>query len=220
MATTGAEEAARLQRAARTLGVTLDDAQCQALSRLLDELAAWSQRYNLTAIDTRAEMITHHLLDSLSVWPFLHGTRIADVGTGAGFPGLPLAIADARRQFTLVDATAKKIRFVAHAARTLGLRHVTAVQSRIEALTASPPFDSIVARALAPLPALLSLLQPLCGPDTRVIAMLGRRPDAELASLPAGWQIARIDPIVVPGLNAERHVAVIGSRTIEPKVIQ
>jgi 16S rRNA (guanine527-N7)-methyltransferase len=202
------DEAARLQRDAQALGVRLDAAQCAAMQRLLDELGEWSQRYNLTAITTREGMITRHLLDSLSVLPFLHGTRIADLGTGAGFPGLPLAIADAARQFTLVDATAKKIRFVAHAVSVLGLGNVDAFQSRIEALPAKPPFDSIVARALAPLPQLLELIRPLCGPATHVVAMLGRRPDAELAALPAGWRLVRVDRVIVPALEAERHVAV------------
>lgn len=178
--------------------------------RLVDELFEWSQRYNLTAIRTREGMFTHHLLDSLSVLPFLHGSRIADVGTGAGFPGLPLAIADPARQFTLVDATAKKLRFVDHVVGELKLGNVRSVHARIDALPTKPPFDSIVARALAPLPALLTLLKPLCAPQTRVIAMLGRRPAADLlAALPAGWRIDRLDAVVVPGLDAERHVAVM-----------
>ena len=178
--------------------------------RLVDELFEWSQRYNLTAITTREGMLTRHLLDSLSVLPFLHGTRIADVGTGAGFPGLPLAIADAARQFTLVDATAKKLRFVDHAVGVLNLGNVHTLHSRVEALPAKPPFDSIVARALAPLPALLTLLKPLCAPQTRVIAMLGRYPATDLlAALPTGWRIDRLDAVAVPGLDAERHVAVL-----------
>jgi len=210
MTASGAEESTLLQRDAQSLGVTLDATQCAAMLRLLDELAAWSQRYNLTAITTREGMLTRHLLDSLSVLPFLHGTRIADVGTGAGFPGLPLAIADAARQFTLVDATAKKLRFVDHAAGVLKLGNVHTLHSRVEVLPARPPFDSIVARALAPLPALLTLLKPLCAPQTRVIAMLGRRPATELlAALPAGWRIDRLDAVTVPGLDAERHVAVL-----------
>jgi 16S rRNA (guanine527-N7)-methyltransferase len=154
-------------------------------------------------------VITHHLLDSLSVAPYLHGTRIADLGTGAGFPGLPLAIAMPDRQFTLVDSTAKKIRFVEHAVRTLGLRNVRAVHARIVQLSREAPFDTLLARALAPLDELLPLLRPLCGPDTRVLAMSGRLPEKELAALPADWQLLQVHPLRVPGLEAERHLLVL-----------
>jgi 16S rRNA (guanine527-N7)-methyltransferase len=149
-------------------------------------------------------MLTHHLLDSLSVHPQLQGTRIADVGTGAGFPGLPLAVCNPARQFTLIDANGKKIRFVSHAARHLGLDNVTALQARVESLTPAAPFDTVVARAFAPLPQLLADVAGLCGPATRVLAMKGQRPDAELAALPPAWRLEDCRTLVVPGLQAER----------------
>jgi 16S rRNA (guanine527-N7)-methyltransferase len=158
-------------------------------------------------------MITHHLLDSLSVAPFLHGTRIADLGTGAGFPGLPLAVALPKLQFTLVDSTAKKIRFVQHAARTLALSNVIAIHARVEALAAdtsrATPNDTLVARALAPLPELLPLVEPLCHTETRLLAMCGRMPAEELAALPKGWRLLNAKRVEVPGLAAERHVLVL-----------
>jgi 16S rRNA (guanine527-N7)-methyltransferase len=196
------------------MGVTLDAAQEAALLRLLDELELWARAYNLTAIGDRASMITHHLLDSLSVAPYLHGTRIADLGTGAGVPGLPLAIACPERQFTLVDSTAKKIRFIEHAVRTLGLGNVRAVHARIEQLpdlAPAPAWDTVLARALAPVDKLLPLVRPLCGPETRVLAMCGRRPDAELAALPAGWRLVSLHSLQVPGLDAERHLLVFAT---------
>jgi 16S rRNA (guanine527-N7)-methyltransferase len=196
----------RLTRDAALLGVTLDQADAVRLLALLDELERWNRSYNLTAIDSREEMVTHHLLDSLSVSPDLAGTRIADVGTGAGFPGLPLAIANPSRQFTLIDSNGKKARFVAHAARTLELRNVTAVQARAETLRPKVPFDTVTARALAGLPELLAQVAPLCGPATRVLAMKGRWPGEELGKLPAPWRLADSRTIKVPGLDAERCV--------------
>jgi len=201
-------------QSAAAMGVTLDAAQEAALLRLLDELELWARAYNLTAIGDRASMITHHLLDSLSVAPYLHGTRIADLGTGAGVPGLPLAIACPERQFTLVDSTAKKIRFIEHAVRTLGLGNVRAVHARIEQLpdlAPAPAWDTVLARALAPVDKLLPLVRPLCGPETRVLAMCGRRPDAELAALPAGWRLVSLHSLQVPGLDAERHLLVFAT---------
>jgi 16S rRNA (guanine527-N7)-methyltransferase len=203
-------EDAVLQQGAASLGVPLSATQCAQLRRLLDELATWSAAYNLTALDAHAEGLTYHLLDSLAAAPLLAGTRIADLGTGAGFPGLPLAVAEPARHFTLIDSTAKKIRFVTHAARTLGLGNVTALQARLETLPApAPPFDTLIARALAPLPRLLPLLHRLCGPATRILAMTGRLPSAELAALPEGWRLIEQRPIHVPGLAAERHILTI-----------
>ncbi len=205
--------AERLVRDAALLGVPLAAAQAARLLTLLDELERWNRSYNLTAIDSREEMITHHLLDSLSISPDLAGARIADVGTGAGFPGLPLAIANPSRQFTLIDSNGKKVRFVAHAAAALALGNVTALKARAEALRPQPPFDTVTARALAPLPKLLAQLAPLCGPATRVLAMKGRWPGDELEKLPAPWRLTGSRTIEVPGLDAERCVLILSMST-------
>ena len=199
----------RLTRDAALLGVTLEQAAAARLLKLLDELERWNRSYNLTAIEGREEMITHHLLDSLSISPDLAGTRIADVGTGAGFPGLPLAIANPSREFTLIDSNGKKVRFVAHAARTLELRNVTATQARAETLRPEVPFDTVTARALAGLPELLAQVAPLCGPATRVLAMKGRWPAEELAKLPAPWRLSDSRTLTVPGLDAQRCLLVL-----------
>lgn len=204
-------ESERLVRDAELLGVPLGTADAARLLALLDELERWNRAYNLTAITTREEMITHHLLDSLSVAPDLAGTRIADVGTGAGFPGLPLALASPQRQFTLIDSNSKKVRFVAHAARVLGLTNVTPLQARAEALHPEAPFDTVTARAFAPLGELLGQVQPLCGPDTRVLAMKGRWPEEELAELPPGWRLVSSRTITVPGLDAARCVLILAA---------
>lgn len=195
-----------LVRDAGALGVSLTAGDAAALLGLTEELARWNQRFNLTAIEGPQAMLTHHLLDSLSVSPDLAGTRIADAGTGAGFPGLPLALVNPQRHFTLIDATAKKIRFVEHAAQLLGLANVTALHARVETLRAGAPFHTVVARAFAPLPRLVRQVAPLCGPDTRVLAMKGRWPEAEIDSLPHGWRVTASREIAVPGLDAARCV--------------
>ncbi|HEV7714518.1 MAG TPA: 16S rRNA (guanine(527)-N(7))-methyltransferase RsmG [Steroidobacteraceae bacterium] len=195
-----------LQNGARELGVELGDAPTQRLLSLLDELLKWNAAYNLTAITDPVKMLTHHLLDSLSVQPMLHGTTVADVGTGAGFPGLPLAVVNPDRRFTLIDSNNKKVRFVGHAAHLLGLKNVTAVHSRSESFKAGKPFDTVIARAFAALPELLKLVAPLCGPETRVLAMKGKRPDDEIAGVPASWRVLEVRALAVPGLSEERHL--------------
>ncbi|HTD30039.1 MAG TPA: 16S rRNA (guanine(527)-N(7))-methyltransferase RsmG [Steroidobacteraceae bacterium] len=199
----------RLIRDAGTLGVELSVADAGRLLALTQELARWNRTYNLTAISAPEQMLTHHLLDSLAVHTDLHGTRIADVGTGAGFPGLPLALCNPERAFTLIDSNGKKIRFVSHAAHLLGLTNVTPVQARAEAFRPGEPFDTLLARAFAPLPQLLPSVEGLCGPETRVLAMKGRWPEEELAALPAPWRVVASRPLVVPGLEAARCVIVL-----------
>ena len=194
----------RLERDAATLGIALAPGDGARLVALLDELERWNRTFNLTAIKTPDEMLTHHLLDSLAIHADLVGGRIADVGTGAGFPGLPLALVQPQRRFTLIDSNGKKIRFVSHAARMLGLSNVEPLQARAEELAPDPPFDTVVARAFAPLPQLLSTIAGLAGPATRVLAMKGRRPDKELAALPRAWRVLAVRPLVVPGLDEAR----------------
>jgi 16S rRNA (guanine527-N7)-methyltransferase len=194
----------RLMRDAAVLGVTLGAADAARLCTLLDELEKWNRKFNLTAIKGGEAMLTHHLLDSLAIHADLVGSRIADVGTGAGFPGLPLALVQPERRFTLIDSNGKKIRFVSHAARVLKLANAEPLQARIEELHPATPFDTVVARACAPLPELLDKVAGLSGPDTRVLAMKGKRVDAELAALPRAWRVLGVRSLVVPGLAAAR----------------
>ena len=199
----------RLMRDAATLGVALTAADAARLLALTQELARWNRSYNLTAITDPQQMLTHHLLDSLSISPHLAGQRIADVGTGAGFPGLPLALVNPGRAFTLIDSNGKKVRFVSHAAHLLGLGNVSAVQARAEDLKPPVPFDTVVARAFAALPQLLASVAPLCGPGTRLLAMKARPAAAELATPPAPWRLEQVRTLEVPGLDAARCVLVL-----------
>jgi 16S rRNA (guanine527-N7)-methyltransferase len=194
---------------AATLGVTLTSEDAARLLTLTEELARWNRSYNLTAISAPAAMVTHHLLDSLAVHPDLSGTRIADVGTGAGFPGLPLALCNPQRHFTLIDSTAKKVRFVAHAAERLRLTNVTAVHARVESMKVEAPFDTVLARAFAPIPKLLEQVTPICGRHTRVLAMKGKWPEDELAALAPHWRVVRSRELNIPGLDAARCLIVL-----------
>jgi 16S rRNA (guanine527-N7)-methyltransferase len=200
----------RLTRDAALLGVPLGEPDARRLLLLLEELAHWNKSFNLTAITAPEAMITHHLLDSLSIHPDLAGQEIADVGTGAGFPGLPLAVVNPQRRFTLIDGSAKKIRFVTNTAARMGLDNVTAVHARSETFMPGAPLDLVITRALAPLPRLVQMVQPMCAPGTHILAMKGRRPEEEIAALKLPWRLRSAREITVPGLDAARCVLLLG----------
>ena len=203
----------RLTHDAKAMGVELTQPDAARLLQLLDELEKWNRTYNLTAITKREDMVTHHLLDSLAIHDDLHGSTVADVGTGAGFPGLPLAVLSPQRRFTLIDSAGKKIRFVSHAAHALGLSNVEGTHGRVESLKPAQPFDTVVTRAFAALPDMLDKVSPLCGPQTRVLAMKGKWPGEELADIPSGWRVERSREIVVPGLDEARCLIVLSRLT-------
>ena len=196
---------------AAQLGVTLSEPEAARLLQLLEELGRWNRTYNLTAITEPGEMMTHHLLDSLAIQADLRGDTVADVGTGAGFPGLPLALVNPQRRFTLIDSNGKKVRFVSHAARLLQLTNVEPLQARVE--SAKGTFDTVIARAFAALPDLLPAVAGLCDANTRVLAMKGKWPTQELERLPAGWQVEFSRRIEVPGLGEERCAIALRRRT-------
>ncbi len=197
----------RLAAGARDLGIPLSAAQSGQLLSLLDELEDWNSRFNLTAIRNRADMLTKHVLDSLAVNPHLHGRRVVDVGTGAGFPGLPLAIVNPGREFALIEATAKKARFVEHVAAQLRLTNLNVVNARAERYhPRGTGFDAVVARALGDLSEFVRLAGHLCAPHGKLLAMKGKSPQAEIDRLPRGWRVAALRRLHVPGLDAERHL--------------
>ena len=201
---------ARLSAGLSGLGLTLEPAQVAALATLLDELADWNTRVNLTAIKDPAEAVDKHLLDSLAVLPQLRGLAVADVGSGAGFPGLPLAIADPDRRYTLIEATGKKAKFLRHVVTRLDLPNVEVVPLRAESYTPPRPFDSVVARALGPLAEFVRVAGHLAGRGGRLFAMKGKVPEAEIQALPPGWKALAVHPVAVPGLDAERCLVEIG----------
>ena len=173
-------------------------------------LDRWNRTYNLTAIRDPRDMVAKHLLDSLAMQPFVRDVgTLADLGAGAGLPGIPLAIACPQLQVTLVESNGKKARFLREAVRTLGLGGARVAESRIEAVAEAGAYDAITARALATLPLLLALGGHLLKPGGRLLAMKGAVPDEEIAALPEGWQVETIRPLLVPGLEAERHLVVV-----------
>ncbi|HEY0720334.1 MAG TPA: 16S rRNA (guanine(527)-N(7))-methyltransferase RsmG [Gammaproteobacteria bacterium] len=180
----------------------------EAIDKLLDYialLAKWNQAYNLTAVRDPAEMVTRHLLDSLAVGPHLTGRRIIDVGTGAGLPGIPLAILFPERHFVLLDSNGKKTRFLVQAKASLGLENVTVVHSRVEEYRPPEPFDTVIARAFAALTEILALCGHLIAEEGSVLAMKGSVTEAEAVG--EGFRLAGITPLHVPGLaHEQRHL--------------
>jgi len=182
------------------------------LTTLLDELLRWNERVNLTGIRDPQDMITRHFSDSLVARPLLKGNRVLDVGTGAGFPGLPLAIAEPDRLFVLVDSNNKKIMFVSHAAALLGLSNVTAIKSRSEDYAPAERFDTVIARAVAALPRLIEIAGHHVGEGGVFVALKGRFPAEELKLVPDTWEysVAELD---VPGLEqGSRHAVLMQAK--------
>lgn len=189
---------------------TLPPGAAERLARLLGELARWNRRVNLTAIREPGEMVAGHILDSLSVRRLLAGRRLADVGTGAGFPGLPLAIAEPQLDVTLVDSNGKKIGFVRHMIGELGLENATAVKARVERYVPDRRFDTVVARAFAPLARTIALSAHLLDDAGVFLALKGKYPDAELAELEGSQWNIEVRELTVPGLSQHaRHVTVL-----------
>jgi 16S rRNA (guanine527-N7)-methyltransferase len=191
---------------ARAMGVALDPAQAAKLVAHLDLVDEWGERMNLTAIRERSQQVTKHVLDSLSVVPWLRGRRIADIGSGAGFPGIPLAIARPDLQFVLVESTGKKCRFLEHVRDTLGLSNVDVVQSRAESCKPTARFDTVLARAVGPIAELVRNAGGLVAGGGRLLAMKGRYPEDELARKLNGWKVVAVHTLHVPGLDEERHL--------------
>ena len=202
----------RIQTALDGLGQSFPEGTAEKLGVLINELERWNRKVNLTAIRDKSEMITAHLLDSLVAVPLLEGKTVLDVGTGPGFPGLPLAIVQPERQFTLLDSNNKKIMFAQHAAGLLDLDNVSAVKARGEDYAPGHGFDTVIARALAALPRLVEIAGHHVGEDGVFVALKGRYPTEELEELEKlelPWRHA-VTELNVPGLEkGSRHAVLL-----------
>lgn len=196
-----------IDRLCAALGLTPSPVQSRNLLKYLDLLLHWNATYNLTAVRERPAMLTQHLADCLAVvrpvqYVAARG-RLLDVGSGGGLPGVLLAIMLPALEVTCVDSVGKKAAFIRQAAATLGLQNLYAVHARVEALAVTP-FDLITSRAFASLTDFTSVSRNLLAPGACWMAMKGKRPDAEIAALPAGIEVFHVEPLPVPGLDAER----------------
>lgn len=172
----------------------------------LDLLSRWNKIYNLTSIRDPNEMVMLHILDSLSINPYLHGTRILDVGTGAGLPGIPLAIMQPEKKFTLMDSNSKKTRFLTQVVLELKLTNVEVIHSRCEDLRQEQGFDSILSRAFASLRVMLEATHHLIARHGIFLAMKGIYPESEIQEIPQGVKLLAVHKLVINGLAAERHL--------------
>jgi len=176
------------------------------LMEFVTELMNWNRVYNLTSVRKPTDIVTRHILDSLSVLPHLLGGRVLDIGTGAGLPGIPLAIACPEREFVLLDSSSKKLRFVQQTLGILDLDNVTLENTRVEEYQPEKPFDTIICRAFSDLPDFYDHAARLCNPNGRLLAMKGVYPITEIECLQDKSIIDDVHSLKVPGLDADRHL--------------
>jgi len=191
------------------LGIALADRQIEVLTGFLSLLCRWNRTYRLTAVTDPGEMVARHLLDSLSVLPFLRGPRVVDVGSGPGLPGIPLAVARPDWEVVLLDSNGKKTRFMTHAAGRLGLANVKVARARVEDYADDIGFDTVISRAFSSMAVFVRLAGHLCGPGGHLLAMKGRLREGEMARIPSGWQVVDTPELVVPGIAGERHLVIL-----------
>ena len=199
----------KLETGLEALGISLSASARSSLLEYCGLLTKWNKTFNLTSVDDPEQMISLHLLDSLAVLPFLPGGRVLDVGTGAGLPGIPLAIARPDQAFVLLDSNGKKTRFLVQASGQLGLKNVSVVNQRADKYQAHEQFDVIISRAFSSLGQFLLACDRLLSPGGQFLAMKGKLPEDELQQLPAGIQLVSSVELKIPGLDAERHLLML-----------
>ncbi len=210
--TEGPLEPARVGAALEAAGVAPPSERLAPLTDFLNLLVKWNRVYNLTGIRDAGELVDRHLVESLALESLLRGTRIVDVGSGAGLPGIPLAIAAPERRFVLVESRAKRARFLRHVAGSLGLGNVAVHQIRVEHLRSETPFDTVLARAVAAPAKLLDLTWHLTAPGTVFVMPTAARLEAEWRAVAASRPLRMLEPASVPRLGRATIVALERTR--------
>lgn len=190
-----------LQQGLQEFNIPSNETKLELLLDFIKLIEKWNKAYNLTAVRKREDMARLHILDSMSVLPFIHGNQIADIGTGAGLPGIPLAIFLPDVEFTLIDSNSKKTRFVQQTLLELGLKNVNVLHGRVEQIQQHKQFSTVITRAFANLPKMISLTKHLIDNQGILLAMKGQKPDEELSEISQPYSII---PIHVPGVDATR----------------
>jgi len=203
------QHAEELTLGARELGVDLSEAQHEKLLGYLALLIKWNKAYNLTAVRDPDEMVSRHLLDSLSVVPFIEGERQLDVGSGGGMPGIPLAILFPDMKVTCLDSNGKKTRFLTQVKLELKLDNLEVIHSRAEAFKPQVPFTGIISRAFSSLEDFTQWTRHMGDKETRWLAMKGLHPADELVALPADFHLESAQALAVPGCQGQRHLLIL-----------
>lgn len=204
------ENARELQAGMHALNITANEKQIASLLQYLNLLRKWNASFNLSGITEINEMVSVHLLDSLSLSPYLQGEHFVDAGTGAGLPGIPLAIIHPDKHFTLIDSNGKKTRFLFQVKLALNLGNITIENCRIEHYQSPRQIDMVMCRAFSSLEDTVSKTQQLLKKGSKLLAMKGRYPDQEIDQLPAGFEVTSIAKSGIPGSDSQRHVIEIG----------
>ncbi len=208
-----------IARAVASMGLHVPEGAAGHLDAYVNLLAKWNRVYNLTAVRNRDAVVTRHILDSLAILPWLQGPRVLDVGSGAGLPGIPLAVARPHLHFSLLDCNQKRTRFLIQAIADLGLNNVEVIRCRVEDYQPGARFESVVSRAFAALSEMLLVAGRLCATGGRILAMKGLCSETELAEIPADYALVGVYPLKIPGLNATRqlvHMTPVGARGTRP----
>lgn len=203
-----------LKQQLQAAGYSIDTKVQQQLLSYLLLLDKWNKAYNLTSIRDPVEMIAKHILDSLTIGPFLHGKKIADVGSGAGLPGIPLALTYPELQFTLLDSNGKKTRFLTQVVTMLAISNVQVIQTRVEEFKPAHCFDSIVARAFSSLADFLAKTRHFCCTGGQFLAMKGNYPATELAAISPEFKMLAVHELNVVGVDASRHLVCLSCSAI------